>query len=271
MTTPYVSISGSSDFSIISQPSQVVLANGESTSFVIEFDPSSTTVVFAEVFVQSNDPDENPFTFTIKGEGRNTFPDTDGDGVPNIVDLDDDNDGVLDSVESSLCNANPLSTTTDVMFLNETFGAGIDRVEINGNYFGVTTSYCYEDGTGSCSSSYNSTSVNDGDYTVHHTITNNNNVNDGIDVDIASWAEDYWYAGEDHTPGDTNGRMAIFNATEEPGVFYSQSIVGATPNVPVQFGFYAINIDRDDAPDVTSRIRPEVVITIYGPNGNVII
>ncbi|MEF3078450.1 LamG-like jellyroll fold domain-containing protein [Winogradskyella poriferorum] len=270
LTTPYVSISGSSDFSIISQPSQVVLANGESTSFVIEFDPSSTTVVFAEVSVQSNDPDENPFTFTIKGEGRNTFPDTDGDGVPNIVDLDDDNDGVLDSVESSLCNANPLSTTTDVMFLNETFGAGIDRVEINGNYFGVTTSYCYEDGTGSCSSSYNSTSVNDGDYTVHHTITNNNNVNDGIDVDIASWAEDYWYAGEDHTPGDTNGRMAIFNATEEPGVFYSQSIVGATPNVPVQFGFYAINIDRDDAPDVTSRIRPEVVITIYDPNGNVI-
>ncbi len=270
LTSPYVAISGSSDFSIVSQPSQVVLAAGESTNFVIEFDPSSTATVSTEVSVYSNDPDENPFTFTLQGQGNDTSIDTDGDGVPDIVDLDDDNDGILDSVESSLCNSNASSTTTEVVFLNETFGSGTNRVEINGNYSGVTTSYCYEDGTGSCSTSYNSTSVNDGDYTVHHIITNNNNVDDGIDVDIASWAEDYWYAGEDHTPNDTNGRMAIFNATEEPGVFYSQSIIGATPNVPVQFGFYAINIDRDDAPDVSSRIRPEVVITIYDPNGNVI-
>lgn len=270
LVSPYVSLNGSSDFTIISQPSETVLAYGESTSFIIEFDPSSIATISTEVVINSNDSDENPFSFMVQGQGSNTSKDTDGDGVPDIIDLDDDNDGVLDSVESALCNANSSSTTTDVVFLNETFGSGMNRVEINGNYSGVTTSYCYEDGTGSCFSNYNSTSVNDGDYTVHHIITNNNGVNDGIDVDIASWAEDYWYAGEDHTPGDINGRMAIFNATAEPGVFYSQSIVGATPNVPVQFGFYAINIDRDDAPGVASRIRPEVVITIYDPNGNVI-
>ena len=32
-----------------------------------------------------------------------------------------------------------------------------------------------------------------------------------------------WYNGEDHTPGDTDGRMAVFNASFDPGVFYENN------------------------------------------------
>ena len=267
LTSPYVSLSGSADFTIISQPADINLSPGESTTFIIEYDPSTDGSSSTTVSVFSDDPDENPFTFLIEGEGGAIYKDTDGDGVSDIIDIDDDNDGLEDGYETNLCTASPAATTTDLIFLNETFGSGLNRVPINGTYAGVTTTYCYENGTGSCNGSIN---VVDGNYTVHHTITNNNNIQEDINTDIAIWAEDFWYEGEDHTPGDTNGRMAIFNATADPGVFYSQSIIGATPNVPVQFGFYAINIDRDDAPNVASRIRPEVVITIYDPNGNVI-
>lgn len=193
--------------------------------------------------------------------------DTDGDGIPDIIDLDDDNDGLLDTYENSICANNPSATTTEIMFLNETFGAGTSRQQIDANIANVSTTYCYEDGTGSCSGD---PSINDGDYTVYHTITNNNGSFNGYDVDIASWAEDFWYAGQDHTPGDVNGRMAIFNATEQPGIFYSSVINGITPNVPIEYGFWAINLDRSDAPSINSRERPQVLIEIFDPNGNLI-
>ena len=269
LTSPYVSLSGSTAFTIVSQPSNTVLPPGASTTFSVSFDPSFTGSFSSNISVLSDDPDENPFTFKIEGEGAQTFPDTDGDGVPDNIDEDDDNDGIKDIEESLSCASYPYASTTDLVFLNETFGAGLNRIQINGNYSDATTSYCFEDGTGTCPATYNPESVNDGDYTVHYTITNDNDITEDINVDISAWAEDYWYAGEDHTPGDTNGRMAIFNATEETGVFYSQSVTGATPNVPIEFGFYAINIDRDDidTTELASREKPEVIIKIYDPNG----
>ncbi|AUC74469.1 GEVED domain-containing protein [Olleya sp. Bg11-27] len=268
LQAPYVNITGSTTFSVASQPTLTTLIPGESTTFLIAFNPDSIATFTAGVSVLSNDLDENPFVFTVQGEGAQTFPDTDGDGVPDNIDIDDDNDGLSDAYESASCTSYPNASTTDVVFLNETFGAGTNRIQINGNYAGATTTYCYEDGSGSCPSTYDSTSVNDGDYTVHHTVTNNNGVTEGIDVDVSAWAEDYWYAGADHTLGDVNGRMAIFNAAADPGVFYSQEISGVTIGVPIQFGFYAINLDRTDAPSVSGRPKPEVSITIYDNLGN---
>jgi len=270
LQAPYVSVSGSTTFTVATQPVLTTITPGESTTFTIAFNPDVIGSYTGIVSILSNDVDENPFTFTVSGEGAQTFPDTDGDGVPDNIDIDDDNDGLTDSYESASCSSYPNATTTDLVFLNETFGSGTNRIQINGNYSGVTTSYCYEDGTGSCPSAFNSTSVNDGDYTVHHTVTNNNGVTEGIDIDLSDWAEDYWYSGGDHTTGDTNGRMAIFNAAEDPGTFYSQDIAGVTTGVPIQFGFYAINLDRDNAPGVGGREKPEVVITIYDNLGNVI-
>ncbi|MFD2543115.1 LamG-like jellyroll fold domain-containing protein [Lacinutrix gracilariae] len=267
LNSPYVSVVGEA-FSVNAQPALTTLSQGQSTTFSIAFDPDVVGSYSGVVSILSNDVDENPFTFAVEGEGAQTFPDTDGDGVPDNIDVDDDNDGLTDAYESLICASYPNASTTDLVFLNETFGAGTNRIQINGNYSGATTTYCYEDGTGSCYSGNNATSVNDGDYTVYHTITDGDGVTEGIDVDIADWAEGYWYTGGDHTSGDVNGRMAIFNAAEDPGVFYRQEVTGVTTGVPIQFGFYAINIDRIDAPGIDTRNKPDVTITIYDDLGN---
>ncbi|NRD19065.1 choice-of-anchor D domain-containing protein [Winogradskyella eckloniae] len=266
LTSPYISISGDSEFTIINYPntSNLVLSPGESTTFTIGFNPTSENSFAATLNVYSDDPDDAVFTFLIEGEGAQLYNDTDGDGIADIYDLDDDNDGLSDAYEASLCNSRSVANQTYVYFLNETFGTGTSRTEINGQYVGATTDYCFEDGSGAnCPdpSNYHNPSVNDGDYTVSYTIHNNNGNNND---DLAIWAESDWSTGKDHTPGDVNGRMAVFNANEDPSVFYSQEIIGATPNVDIEFGFYVVNLDK------TERINPKIRITVYDPNGNVI-
>ncbi|ULC59607.1 GEVED domain-containing protein [Flaviramulus sp. BrNp1-15] len=265
----FVNIVGDAVFTVFDQPDNAVIAPGNSETFTISFNPNSVGNFSATISIGSDDPDENPFTFLVEGEGAQTFPDTDGDGITDNLDGDDDNDGILDSNESSSCATYPYASQAELFFLEEDFGSGANRIQINGNTPGVTTTYCYEDGFGSCPSAFNGTSINDGDYTVHHIITNDDDIADGINIDIAQWAEDYWYAGEDHTPGDTNGRMAIFNATADPGVFYSQIIYGLTGNVLTEFGFSALNIDRDDIDptELATRERPDIIIRVFDPNG----
>lgn len=50
--------------------------------------------------------------------------DYDNDGVPNDLDLDDDNDGILDSVENSACNSTPNSRTEALPLVDYNFGTG---------------------------------------------------------------------------------------------------------------------------------------------------
>ncbi|MEM6718304.1 MAG: LamG-like jellyroll fold domain-containing protein [Bacteroidota bacterium] len=268
--SPVIQISGSTDFTV-TQPADAVLSIGESTTFTISYNPSTLAVHQATVSIDNDDADENPFTFVVRGEGVQTFPDTDGDGITDNVDIDDDNDGIVDTLENSSCSSSLNATLTEVVFLNETFGANAGtRVEIDAFTIGVTTSYCFEDGsgTGCPTANFNTTSLNDGEYTVYHRIANGDGVDQTPTDDIAQWADNYWYLGEDHTPGDVDGRMAIFNADEDPGIFFEADITGVTPNVPITYGFSALNIDRTDAPDIASRLRPEVQIIIFDPNGN---
>lgn len=174
----------------------------------------------------------NPFITQIAEE---VFFDSDGDGVLDNVDIDDDNDGIRDDLEEGNCrNVNGQSVT--YKFLNETFGAGT-RTTINTTY-AATTTYTYEPGSGD---------LNDGDYTV------------GTSAQIASWSNQYWYMGGDHT-GDVNGRMALFNADNNPGIFYTATITGALPNIPITYSFWVINLDRTDAPGIATRRRPNIKV-----------
>ncbi len=68
--SPAVAISGThaSDFTVTSQPSSPVAGGGIST-FVIEFDPSAIGSRSALVTIDNNDSNENPYTFSIQGEG----------------------------------------------------------------------------------------------------------------------------------------------------------------------------------------------------------
>ena len=70
LTFGAVSISGehAADFSVVTQPVSPVAANG-SRSFKVTFDPSGLGLRKAVVSFDTNDADENPFSFSIQGTG----------------------------------------------------------------------------------------------------------------------------------------------------------------------------------------------------------
>ena len=255
--TPLVALSGSSDFTVVALPTTPIASLG-TTSFSIQFNPSSLSTKTAIISIANNDASgsENPYTFTIQGVGVQTFFDSDGDGVSDNVDIDDDNDGIKDTREETNCN-NSNGHKVNYKFLNETFGSG-NRTTINTTY-AATTSYSFQDATTATNveGSGLSLDLNDGKYTV------------GSSAQIASWAAQYWYTGVDHT-GDLNGRMAIFNASYTPGIFYTALITGALPNIPITYSFWVLNLDRTDAPNIGTRLRPNIKIEFRDINDNVL-
>ncbi|NRD24079.1 T9SS type A sorting domain-containing protein [Winogradskyella litoriviva] len=208
-------------------------------------------------------------SFSINSDTNNVsasgFFDSDGDGILDHIDSDDDNDGIEDSIEEQLCKNSNISVSTNYKYLNETFGQG-NRTEINTTYNAITT-YCYEDGLGNCDGNIN---LGDGKYTVYDKAANGDGTNNTPHEEVAAWADDYWYTGEDHTPNDTNGRMAMFNASIEPGIFYSANIKGALPNIPITYSFWALNLDTNTAPGIENRLRPKIKVEFRDINNNLL-
>ena len=66
--SPYVTLSGSGDFSLTAPASSPIAAGG-SSSFTISFDPSSPGAKTATLSIANNDDDENPYTITLQGTG----------------------------------------------------------------------------------------------------------------------------------------------------------------------------------------------------------
>lgn len=245
------------DFSVTSFPAAIV-APGASTSFVVTFNPLVIGTKTATISIVNNDSNENPYDYNLIGVCIQTFFDSDGDGIFDNVDIDDDNDGIRDAIEETNCN-NANGPKVNYKFLNESFGAG-PRTTINTTYNAITT-YCYENGIGAPNTvacpTLSSIDLNDGEYAVYST------------PQIASWAAAYWHLGGDHT-GDPNGRMAIFNASYTPGIFYTASITGALPNIPITYSFWVLNIDRTDAPGIATRLRPNVRVEFRDVNNNLL-
>jgi hypothetical protein len=252
---PLVSISGSTDFVLTTTPTTPIVSLG-GTTFSVEFNPSSLGTKTGTITIANNDPDEAPYTYTIQGKGIQTFFDSDGDGVYDNVDIDDDNDGIRDITEEVNCN-NSNGTKVDYKFLYETFGTGV-RTTINTTY-AATTTYGFQDVSPATNveGSGLSHDLNDGKYTV------------GPSAQFSSWANQFWYKGVDHT-GDAGGRMAIFNASYTPGIFYTALISGALPNIPITYSFWVLNIDRTDAPSIGTRLRPNIRVEFRDINDNVL-
>lgn len=78
-----VTISGTNaaDFSVTSQPASGSLNALESTTFVVEFDPSATGLRTATVSIANDDSDEAPYTFDIQGIGVNAVVQHDFDAA----------------------------------------------------------------------------------------------------------------------------------------------------------------------------------------------
>ncbi|MGB0429940.1 MAG: choice-of-anchor D domain-containing protein, partial [Bacteroidia bacterium] len=86
--SPLVSISGNdaSDFTVSTQPSSSTIAAGDSTTFIINFNPDTSGIKSATVSIASNDANENTFEFSIEGYSTTIPSDT-------LVQLHGDIDG----------------------------------------------------------------------------------------------------------------------------------------------------------------------------------
>lgn len=66
--SPYVTITGSADFTLTANPTTPIGAGG-STTFTITYDPTTSGTHTATVSIANNDTDEDPYTFIIGGKG----------------------------------------------------------------------------------------------------------------------------------------------------------------------------------------------------------
>lgn len=262
--TPKVSIVGT-DYSVTTQPSISTVSGISSTTFIVTFSPTTLGIKTADISISNNDSGvgKNPYTFRITCEGIEAFIDNDGDGIIDNVDNDDDNDGIPDSIEQNYASYSVLGTSYQKILLNETFGSGTTRTRINSNVATALTTYCYEDGTTSQAADECDTAkdLNDGQYSINY---------EAGSLAVASWAPTYWYQGPDHTT-DTNGRMALFNATNDiTDEFYRTIVQGVTTNAPLTYSFWILNLDRSDAPGIGSRNRPNISVEFRDLSNNLI-
>ena len=252
------------DFSVTTLPAASI-APGGNTSFVITFSPLTNGTKTATFSIVTNDSNENPYNFNLQGIAIQAFYDSDGDGIFDNNDIDDDNDGILDTAEEANCNSS-FGNKVNYKFLNETFGSGLGRTTINTSYDASTT-YCYEDGivgpnTAACPSQ-STWILDDGEYCVTNKITGTLASDpENIHGDLA------WYNGEDHTIGDTNGRMAVFNASFTPGTFYETTITGVLSNLPITYSFWVLNIMA--ASTYPGSILPNVTVEFYDLSNNLL-
>jgi hypothetical protein len=266
LTIGAITISGTNagDFTVATSPSTSIAPGGSST-FSIRFDPTTIGLKTAAISIINNDSNENPYDLSIQGTGIQTFFDSDGDGVYDNFDIDDDNDGILDATEEVNCNSSN-GHKVDYKFLNETFGTGVRTSNFTAAY-NATTTYCYEDGnvgvnTTECPSQ-SSKILDDGEYCVVSKITGTVASDpDNIHGDLA------WYNGADHTPGDTDGRMAVFNASFAPGVFYETTITGILSNLPITYSFWALNIMAQST--FPGSILPNITVEFYDLSNNLL-
>ncbi len=178
------------------------------------------------------------------------YLDSDGDGYADVVDLDDDNDGILDTDEATACSA-------FTPFFVENFGTGGRTTTNYTNYTYMATPWDFNTSTGG--------QLNDGFYAIINSIG-----------DTASWAPCAWMnLTQDHTPGDTNGRMAFFNATYNPSEeFYNRSGITVPANTPVRLSFWALNVDaiKNTCDEGNfNRVLPNVRVLIKTNDGTTLI
>ncbi|WP_147678822.1 Ig-like domain-containing protein [Algibacter pacificus] len=182
--------------------------------------------------------------------------DTDQDGIPDIEDLDDDNDGILDTVENEACGI----PNRELFF--ENFGEINNLNNSTGVSFsafpGVSTAFGYKQ----VGNPYNGTDVEDNHYTIFNNIQNS-----------AYWAPDVWQTIGDHTNGGdapTKGRMLMVNAGTTQDVIYQKDIPGVSAGALIDVSFWVLNMDVYKTDTATlGRYKPNIQIELW-QNGNIL-
>lgn len=176
--------------------------------------------------------------------------DTDQDGIPDVEDLDDDNDGILDTVENALCGI----PNRELFF--EDFGEASSVSSNNSvsltSFPGVTTAFGYRQ----LSNPYAGTNVEDNFHAVFNNIQ-----------ESAYWANGIWQTIGDHTNGGdvpTEGRMLMVNAGTTQDVIYQKTISGVSAGALIDVSFWVLNMDiyKTDA-FTLSRFEPNIQIELW--------
>src|SRR5690606_12252574 len=169
LTLGTITLNNTTDFTIVSNPANTVIPIGGSANVVVSFNTSTVGIKNTLLTILSNGHNLANYQINLRGEGKKIFYDSDGDGIYDDVDIDADNDGISNSDEEMACRMSGGASLANYKFLNETFGAGTTRTTINTTYDASTT-YCYENGTGSAACNVGGNDLQDGEYTVHHNI-----------------------------------------------------------------------------------------------------
>ncbi len=152
--TLYIATPGSAKASLVDPPQYGILSFGEDGSFTYTFSGCNT------------DDTEDSFTYTVEGRLENTEParvtieiprrDTDGDGVVNCADDDDDNDLILDTDDNCQFTPNPDQADSDADGIGNVCDncpvfADPDQTDSDGDGVGDFCDPCTDmDGDGGC-------------------------------------------------------------------------------------------------------------------------
>ncbi len=131
-----VSTSPSTDFTVSAQPTDLELAPGEETTFDIDFSPSGLGTFTATVEIQNRTCDNDPYTFTIEGQGCVAYDailsgtpaicfgqtagitiDITGGDAPFTIKLSDGSTHVVNSTGTHTLFVSPASTTPYTLVL----------------------------------------------------------------------------------------------------------------------------------------------------------
>ncbi|MEJ2628662.1 MAG: choice-of-anchor D domain-containing protein, partial [bacterium] len=145
---PKVQITGThaSDFTVVSQPSSPVAAEGGTTTFIIQFDPSAFGIRNATVTIDNNDSDEDPYNFNIRGTGE--WPDMDVLGNGNVISDNDfvpEPEGSLNADSTDFGNVAVVGETVSHTFTIENNGnanlvlTGNPKVTVNSTVFTISS------------------------------------------------------------------------------------------------------------------------------------
>lgn len=116
--------------------------------------------------------------------------------------------------------------TVNVSYAQLGFCLGSKGLPIFEENFGSGTGFGPQLPVGTTSYDYVSGSPNDGQYTLSVPFNLSNS----------------WHNTQDHTPGDTNGRALIVNASLTSGEFYKRSVSGLCVNTTFEFTAWLINV-----------------------------
>lgn len=85
-----------------------------------------------------------------------------------------------------------------------------------------------------------------------------------IVTNTAGLIDQFWHEGPDHTEGDTDGYMVIFNATGAQGTFYRRTFTDLCPNTDYYFSGFMANMVVPTG-CIGNADKPEVRFTVTDP------